>query len=113
MSNYENAPPEIASAIEQATIIKEKPMQPEITFRHGLCSASIFEQEFERGAEKITVRTVSFQRSYLDKDGNWQTTNSLKVNDIPKAVLVLNKAYEFLTSNSFADPGADAEIDGE
>ena len=60
--------------------------QPEITFRHGLCSASIWEQDFDRDGEKLTVRTVSFQRSYLDKDGNWQTTNSLKVNDIPKAV---------------------------
>ncbi len=81
--------------------------QPEITFRHGLCSASIFENEYKRGEESFTVRTVSFQRSYLDKDGNWQTTNSLKVNDIPKAVLVLNKAYEFLTSNSQAE----AEVD--
>ncbi|MDE2798647.1 MAG: hypothetical protein OXI94_08260 [Gemmatimonadota bacterium] len=87
--------------------------QPEITFRHGLCSASIYENEYTRGEEKFTVRTVSFQRSYLDKDGNWQQTNSLKVNDIPKAILVLQKSYEFLTSNSFADPGADAEIDGE
>ena len=83
--------------------------QPEITFRHGLCSASIYENEYTRGEEKFTVRTVSFQRSYLDKDGNWQTTNSLKVNDIPKAVLVLNKAYEFLTSNSYADAGAEGE----
>ncbi len=81
--------------------------QPEITFRHGLCSASIFENEYKRGEESFTVRTVSFQRSYLDKDGNWQTTNSLKVNDIPKAVLVLNKAYEFLTSNSQTDAEAD------
>lgn len=81
--------------------------QPEITFRHGLCSASIFENEYKRGEESFTVRTVAFQRSYLDKDGNWQRTNSLKVNDIPKAVLVLNKAYEFLTSNSQAE----AEVD--
>ena len=81
--------------------------QPEITFRHGLCSASIYENEFNRDGEKLTVRTVSFQRSYLDKDGNWQRTNSLKVNDIPKAVLVLNKAYEFLTSNSFAEAEQD------
>ena len=87
--------------------------QPEITFRHGLCSASIYENEYTRGEEKFTVRTVSFQRSYLDKDGNWQTTNSLKTNDIPKAILVLQKSYEFLTSNSMADPGADAEFDGE
>ena len=73
--------------------------QPEITFRHGSCSASIFENEYRRGDETFTISTVSFQRSYLDRDGNWQTTNSLKVNDIPKAILVLNKAYEFLTSS--------------
>lgn len=77
--------------------------QPEITFRHGCCSASVFENEYERGDRKFTVRTVAFQRRYQDKDGNWQTTNSLKVNDIPKAVLVLQKAYEFLTSNSYSE----------
>ena len=83
--------------------------QPEITFRHGLCSASIWEQEFERGEESFTVRSVSFQRSYLDKEGNWQQTNSLKINDIPKAIICLQKSYEFLTSNSFADADADGE----
>lgn len=87
--------------------------QPEITFRHGLCSASIFENEYKRGEESFTVRTVSFQRSYLDKEGNWQRTNSLKVNDIPKAVLVLNKAYEFLTSNSQAEADDAAAIADE
>ena len=105
---YTDAPPEIAQAIRESTTIKEPHMsQPEITFRHGLCSASIYENEFNRDGEKLTVRSVSFQRSYLDKDGNWQRTNSLKVNDIPKAVLVLNKAYEFLTSNSFAEAEQD------
>ena len=85
--------------------------QPEITFRHGLCSASIWEQDFDREGEKLTVRTVSFQRSYLDKDGNWQQTNNLKVNDIPKAIICLQKSYEFMTSNSFADACADVEPD--
>ena len=84
--------------------------QPEITFRHGLCSASIFENEYKRGEAYFTVRTVSFQRSYLDKEGNWQRTNSLNVNDIPKAVLVLNKAYEFLTSNSQAEAEGDGAV---
>ncbi len=82
--------------------------QPEITFRHGPCSASIFENEYTRGGESFTVRTVSFQRSYLDKEGTWQRTNSLKVNDIPKAVLVLNKAYEFLTSTGQAEAEVNA-----
>ena len=77
--------------------------QPEITFRHGPCSASVFENEYEKGEQKFTVRTVAFQRRYLDKDGNWQSTSNLKVNDIPKAILVLNKCYEFLTSNGQAN----------
>ena len=109
---YTDAPIEIAEAIKLSTIIPGGNMpQPEITFRHGLCSASIWEQDFERDGEKFTVRTVSFQRSYLDKEGNWQRTNSLKVNDIPKAIICLQKSYEFMTSNSFADAGADVEPD--
>ena len=74
--------------------------QPEITFRHGLCSASIYEKEVRQtDTRTVTVQHVEFRRSYLDKEGNWQTTNKLSVNDIPKAILVLNKAYEFMTSN--------------
>ncbi len=104
MAKYEDAPTEIAQAIRESTTIKEPHMpQPEITFRHGLCSASVFEDTYNIGDKKLTVQTVTFKRSYLDKDGNWQRTNSLKVNDIPKAVLVLNKAYEFLTSNCMAN----------
>jgi len=77
--------------------------QPEITFRHGPCSASVFENEYERGEEKFTVRRVAFQRRYIDKDGNWQTTSSLRVNDIPKAILVLQKTFEFLTTSAQQD----------
>jgi len=82
--------------------------QPEITFRHGSCSASVFTNEYERGYEKFTVKTVSFQRSYRDKFGQWHSSSSLNVNDIPKAVVVLQKAYEYLTSgpcgNDLLDP---------
>ena len=72
--------------------------QPEITFRHGPCSASVFETEFERGDEKFIQRRVEFHRVYENAHGEWVTTSSMKVNDIPKALLCLNKAYEFLTS---------------
>jgi hypothetical protein len=40
--------------------------------------------------------TISMERSYKDKNGNWQNSGSLRVNDLPKAALVLNRAYEFL-----------------
>ena len=74
--------------------------QPEIVFRHGPCSAAIFVNEYQRGEQTFTVRTVSFQKRYRDAKGEWQATSSLHVNDIPKATLVLAKAYEYLTSNS-------------
>ncbi len=83
--------------------------QPEITFRHGPCSASVFQNDYQRGEESFSVRDVSFQRRYRDKNGDWQTSNSLGVNDIPKAVLVLNKAYEYLTSNGRAEAEVEAK----
>ena len=83
--------------------------QPEITFRHGGCNASVFVNEYQRGEKTFQVRTVSFQRRYRDKNGEWQTANSLNVNDIPKAMLVLHKAYEYLTSNGHAE-AEEAEV---
>ena len=77
--------------------------QPEIVFRHGACSASVFANEVSRGDESFKVKDVNFQRRYRSKEGEWQTSHSLRINDIPKAVLVLNKAYEYLTSNGQVD----------
>ena len=74
--------------------------QPEIVFRHGACSAAIFAKEVTRGEETFTIRTVSFQRRYRDANGDWQSTSTLGVNDIPKAILTLNKAFEYLTANN-------------
>lgn len=77
--------------------------QPEIVFRHGCCSAAVFENEYERGEDTFHVKSVAFTRSFRDKEGNWQQSSSLSVNDIPKAVLVLNKAYEYLTSGGHGE----------
>ena len=71
---------------------------PEKKFRAGSVSATIWVNHGKDSeGRETTYKTVSFERSYLDKEGNWQTTNSLRVTDLPKAVLVLNKAYEYLS----------------
>ena len=74
--------------------------QPEIVFRHGTCSAAVFENEYKRGSDAFSVKSVAFQHRYRDKNGDWQNSGSLRANDIPKAILVLNKAYEYVTSNT-------------
>jgi hypothetical protein len=70
---------------------------PEQKFRAGSISATVWQNSgTDNEGKATTYKTVSFERSYLDKEGNWQTTSSLRVGDIPKATLVLNKAYEYL-----------------
>ena len=69
---------------------------PEKKFRAGAVAATIWANEAVRDGKKVTYRTVSFERSYKDKDNEWKTTSSLRVADIPKAVLVLSKAYEYV-----------------
>lgn len=76
---------------------------PEIIFKHGRCCAAIFAKEIRRGDKKFLVRNVSFQKHYRDRNGEWQSTSTLDVNDIPKAVLVLSKAYDYLTSGDHRD----------
>lgn len=43
-------------------------------------------------------KSVSLERSYKDDSGEWQTTKSLRANDIPRARLVLQKAFDFMVS---------------
>jgi len=73
---------------------KNKPVKK---IRAGAISATIWKNEAEvKGKGLTTFYTVGFERSYKDKDGNWKSTNSLNMADIPKGQYVLRKAYEFL-----------------
>jgi hypothetical protein len=77
--------------------------QPEKRFKIGAVTASIFANEVSGQNGKAVLKSVSLQRSYKDKSGNFQNTASFKANDIPKAVLALSKAYEYLVSNESAE----------
>jgi hypothetical protein len=70
--------------------------KPEQKFKVGCVSAAIWSNEIETDGGKKEIKSVSFERSYKDKDGNWKSTNSLNTNDLPKAMVVLGKAYEYL-----------------
>ncbi len=70
---------------------------PEKKFIASPIAATIWANEAEKDGKKLTFRTVQIDRAYRDKDGEWQHTNSLRINDVPKAVLVLNKAYEYIS----------------
>ena len=86
---------------------KEKNL-PEKKFRAGAVSSTIW---VNKGATKdgreIEYRTVSLDRRYTDVEGNWQSAASLRASDLPKAALVLQKAYEYIVmKNSEAGESA-------
>ncbi len=72
--------------------------EPEKVFKNGACEASIFVNQANRNGTPVSVKKVVFHRLYKDKEGKWQRTSSLDINDIPKAIAVLAKAYDHLTS---------------
>ena len=70
-------------------------------FKAGAVSASVWKNQITRkDGNEGTISSVSLQRAYKDKDEKWQHTGSLRIMDLPKAVLLLNKAYEYLSMNN-------------
>jgi hypothetical protein len=70
--------------------------RPEKSFKCGGCEAAVFENEILKGGKTIAIKKVAFQKRYKNANGEWESTHSLDINEIPKAILVLNKAYEYL-----------------
>jgi len=71
---------------------------PEQTFKAGAISATIWANVKHINNTDVTIRTVVIERSYKDKDGNWQKTTQFGINDLPRLTLVSQKAFEYLTT---------------
>lgn len=70
---------------------------PEKKFSTGAIRATVWKNKgTSKDGQETEFRTITLDRSYMDKEGNWKSTGSLRVNDLPRAALVLNKAYEFI-----------------
>ena len=83
---------------KQKVVVEEVPGNfPEKRFRAGAVSATVWRNKTKEGNGEY--HTVAIERCYKDKDDNWQTTNSMRTNDLPKANVVLQKAYEFIVLN--------------
>jgi hypothetical protein len=70
--------------------------KPETVFKVGAVRASIFRNTVERNGQSIPLPKVVIEVRYKDKTGQWNGTNSLSLNDLPKAILALQKAFEYL-----------------
>jgi hypothetical protein len=74
----------------------EKNTKPVAKFQAGVVQASVWENIASVDGKEQKFHTISFQRSYKDKEDKWQNTNTMRVNDLPKLALVIEEAYKTL-----------------
>jgi hypothetical protein len=82
--------------------------KPEKSYRYGTINVAIFENEIISSGKTIKLKKVSFQKRYKDSDGEWKNTSSLDANDIPKAIVALSKAYEYLIQSDKSTEGVNS-----
>ena len=90
---------------------------PEKKFRAGAISATVWQNngQSNKTGQPVTYRTISLERGYKDKNGEWKSTNSFRINDLPRAALLLNEAYRYIVLKDMQNGSAmpEAEIEEE
>lgn len=71
----------------------ENVQRPVFKVKVGNIDVAVWEHKTDK--DKI-YHSVSYNKSYLDENEEWQKTNNLLTNDLPNLQLGLQKAYEFL-----------------
>lgn len=84
--------------------------KPETVFKVGAVRASIFRNTIQKNGRTISLPKVVIEVRYRDKTGKWNGTNSLSLNDLPKAILALQKAFEYLMEHKEPEKAENPEI---
>jgi hypothetical protein len=82
--------------------------KPETVFKVGAVRASVFQNTIEKNGQSIQLPKVVIEVRYKDKSGQWKGTNSLSINDLPKAILALQKAFEYLMEHKGSGQAEDS-----
>ena len=85
----------------------ETKQRPEQAFAAGAIRAAIWKNPGKTSdGQETDFYSVRLERRYKDANGQWQSTNSFRVNDLPKAQLLLAKAFEHLVFQEREDNDA-------
>ncbi len=73
---------------------------PEKKINAGAIVATVWKNQGNGKSGTFPFYSVQLERRYKDKDGEWKSTNSFRANDLPKAELVISKAFEFISMST-------------
>ena len=73
--------------------------KPVKKYQAGSVSLAVWKNVYVDGKDgrEGVLYSVTLERRYKDHSGAWQSTSSFHANDLPRALLLLQKAYEFIT----------------
>jgi hypothetical protein len=71
-------------------------MKPIKSIKVGSIEVAVWENSSKEGNKFFTT---TLNRNYKDKE-EWKKTDSLRVDDLPKAILALQEAYHFAAIKS-------------
>jgi len=72
-------------------------------FRAGGVQASVWRNEVEKGGQTVVRHSVRIQKQFRKEDGNYEDTNYYFRDDLPKLILVAQKAFEFISLKESKD----------
>ena len=80
--------------------MQKRKSRPEKIIMIGPCRVSIFRNVCLIDGKDVEIPKVLLEVRYKDRYGKWNGTHSLSLHEIPKAILALQKAFEYLTTAS-------------
>lgn len=89
----------------------EQNNKPEKKYKIGAVSASIWKRTHTtKDGGSFEKWSVSLDRTYKDRNGNWQTTSSYDTNDVPKALLALSQAYRHIVNQPTSNGNGSSDV---
>ena len=85
--------------------------KPTKKFQAGGVTAALWKNTMTlRDGSQIETLSVSLDRRFKNSSGEWQNSSSFGMNDAPKALVVLSKAYEYMVSKGGGEDDAGADV---
>lgn len=75
---------------------EEQKPKPIKDFRSGNIQASVWRNEADKDGQIVVRHSVRIQKQFRNEGGDYQETNYYFRDDIPKLILVAQKAFEFI-----------------
>lgn len=84
--------------------------KPVKSFKAANIEASVWRQEVERNGQIVMRHSVRIQKQYRNKDGDYEKTDYYFRDDLPKLILVAQKAFDFIALKESVDTNEDIPV---